>query len=71
MENKSKWEIRRINQYNIIKETLLNNGVILLTTEDEYKNTEQQIYICNVNVEIYFIQWLVVIKRLSNVLTVE
>lgn len=45
MENKSKWEIRRINQYNKIKETLFNNGVILLTNEDEYKNTEQQFYV--------------------------
>lgn len=44
MENESKLEIRRINQYNKIKETLFNNGVILLTTENEYKNTGQQIY---------------------------
>lgn len=44
MNNESKWEIRRIKQYHKIKETLHNNGVILLTTEDEYKNTEQQLY---------------------------
>lgn len=44
MDNKSKWEIRRINQYHKIKDTLTKNGVILLTTEDEYKNTEQQLY---------------------------
>ena len=44
MDNKSKWEIRRINQYHKIKDTLTKNGVILLTTEGEYKNTNQQIY---------------------------
>lgn len=45
MNNESKWEIRRIKQYHKIKETLHNNGVILLTTEDEYKNTEQYLHL--------------------------
>ena len=45
MDNKSKWEIRRIKQYHKIKETLANNGVILLTTEEEYKNTNQQLHL--------------------------
>ena len=56
MENKSKMEIRRIEQYYKIKETLQNNGVILLTTEDEYKNTAQYLHLrCKCGNEFYVI----------------